>query len=84
MVKRKTSISLDEWLALRPEIAEPTPVSEADNGETEVVAESPTIEAQSEVKEEPTNEANADVAVTKQEAIDWFWSLLATAGYELW
>ena len=63
---------MDDWLTLRSEIAEPTPVSEVENGEPEVVAESPTAEAQFEVKEEPTNEANADVAATEQEAADWF------------
>ena len=84
MVKRKAAISLDEWLTRGVEIADSTPALEVVNEGVEVAVAAPTAEVRPELKEEPTTEASVDVAVTEQEAADWFWSLLDTLGYELW
>ena len=76
---------MDEWLKRGVNAADSNPAAEAANEGATVVADGPTVaEVQSELKVEHVTEVHADVAVTEQDASEWFWSLLEHLGYELW
>ena len=85
MVKRKTSISLDEWL-------ERGVVTSERNGHSSVAAREegtqsncPTAKALPQgVKVEHVAETSLDVASHGGDESSWFWTLLEQAGYERW
>ena len=85
MVKQKTTDSVTDWL----EEGELVAAARQTNSETtpEVVATLPlpTVETNTmQMAEGDVSVASDDVAVTQEEAANWFWSLLAQAGYELY
>ena len=81
MVKRKATESVDEWLKEGEAVAAAKPTTPQKAPET---VDLPTVEiGQTSVAENEVAESPADVAVTSEEAADWFWNLLEQAGYEL-
>ena len=98
MVKRKANVSVDDWLGERatpsriipstPAAVEeeltptslPVPVPTTTPASAPVAANPPT----NEVPAEPVATTVGDVAVGQGEAAEWFWELLAQAGYERW
>ena len=85
MVKRKASISLDEWLQRGV-------VTSGRNGHSSVAARGkgtqsncPTAKALPQgVKGEQVTETSVDVASHVGDESSWFWALLEQAGYERW
>lgn len=85
MVKRKASISLDEWL-------ERGVVASGRNGHSSVAAREevtqsncPTAKVLPQgVEVEQVAEASVDVASHGGEKSSWFWTLLEHNGYERW
>ena len=98
MVKRKANVSVDDWLGERVTPSRIIPattvaVEEELTSTSQPVPVPTTVPASVPVAINPqTNEAPAepvaatcgDVAVNQGEAAEWFWELLAQAGYERW
>ena len=85
MVKRKASVSLDEWLAERYSHAETIPSVVATVEEGHVLVTEPAAEV--EVKPtpvEPVATVTGEVAAQGEDDSSWFWELLALSGYERW
>ena len=85
MTKRKASVSLDEWLNDRRIVSEiQSPVTEF-SSDPRLTTPPPTAEAsQLQVAGEVTTESSKEVDTTEGKAAEWFWQLLAQAGFELW
>lgn len=85
MTKRKTSVSLDEWLNDRRtgvEIQSPAIGSSADPSPS---TPSPTAEVgQLQLVSDVVTGSPKEVATTESEVAEWFWQLLAQAGFEIW
>ena len=85
MVKRKATQNLDEWLregelasaARRSETQTHAQVASDLSSSTTEIAGPPKVEGLSAV-------GPAEVEVTQDEAVSWFWSLLGQTGFELW
>ena len=85
MVKRKAAVSLDEWLVERRVISEDMQ-PEAGNAllpctdPVPPAAEAVLVQEDSEL----TPASSTEVAVTEEEAADWFWAPLEKTMFELW
>ena len=85
MVKRKASVSIEEWLK-EGETASATRTLTSDIApEPKLITVPPTAEANPvQVVEGSAAVGPADVEVAVDEAASWFWGLLEQAGFELW
>lgn len=85
MVKCKTDISLDEWLARSAVIPEASYSVAAVPEPRPVPIDVPTEEvAVDPVTTGPVSAPVANVATHEEGSSDWFWSILEQCGYELW
>ena len=83
MVKRKTNVSLDEWLAERYSRVETAQSVTAAVEEETVAVPEPVAEVATEpTPVEQVATVTGEVAVQSEDAARWFWELLDTAGYE--
>ena len=81
MVKRKAIESVDAWLKEGEAAAAAKPTTPKKTPKT---VDLPTVAiGQASVAENEVAESPAEVAVTSEEAANWFWNLLEQAGYEL-
>ena len=85
MVKQKTTDSVTDWLEEGELVAAARQTKAETTTEIVVAPALPIIETSPmQMAEGDVSVASNDVAVTHEEAANWFWNLLAQAGFEIY
>ena len=85
MIKKKTNVSIDEWLEGGSPQLETIPVVTTVAEERPILVGGPAAEVVvTPLPDEPVVTVGADVAASGEEENSWFWELLVLSGYKRW